>query len=119
MKKHLITFLCCLTLVSCKIQKSSGEMVYMPEGYSLEQTTEFVKSIISEDFITELNLNFPELSARDKGGFRYQPVYARSSSGEGVESGILVNVYDLDDYAKKEELENFVIGYLKSETRKL
>lgn len=119
MKKLLITVVCCLCLVSCNVQENPGEMVYMPEGYSLEQTTEFVKSIINEDFITDLKLNFPELSEREKGGFRYQPVYAKSSSGEGPESGILITVYGLDDYAKKDELKMFVTTYLKNETRKL
>lgn len=119
MKKMLITVYCCLILVSCKIQEKSGEIVYMPEGYSLEQTTEFVQSIINEQFINDLNLAFPELSEREKGGVRYQPVYARSSTGEGVESGILVNVYGLDDYAEKEELEKFVTLYLRNATRKL
>jgi hypothetical protein len=119
MKKLLITVYCCLTLVSCKIQEKSGEIVYMPEGYSLEQTTEFVQSIINEKFITDLNLTFPELSERERGGVRYQPIYARSSTGEGVESGILVNLYDLDDYPEREELEKFVTLYLKNATKKL
>lgn len=108
-----------LLLISCQVKPTTGELVFMPEGYTIEKTAEFIKSIVNNNLIQEINIKFPSFRERQKGGFKYQPVTTHSLSGDGSGFGVIVKMHDLDDWDKKDEFKQYLTQYLKSEVSKL
>lgn len=119
MKKIVLVLVVILSLTGCQFRSQNGEMVIMPEGFTFEQTNQFLRDIHTKEFKESIYSMFPEWSSLTKGGFLYQTVKTKSLIGNGSGVGVIIKIYDLDDWNQKDRFEQYLLSYLKSEVNKL
>ena len=72
--KYLTAIILSIFIVSCSASIDTGEIVKMPDGYTVKQTENFLRNIVNNNFKIELYKEFPSFAKLKKGGFVYQPV---------------------------------------------
>lgn len=89
-------------------------MVMMPSGYTIKQTNQFLRSILTQNFRESIDKEFPEFSRFEKGEFRYTAVKTKNFTGNGSGVGVILKTYDLEEWDKLEEFKNYLLYHLSA-----
>ncbi len=114
--KYITAIILSLVLASCSVDGVSGEIVKMPEGYTNDETLQFVQSIINAELYRQIKEEFP--NAPQQGRFEYQAIIMKGFNEKGTKSGVITQIYDLEKWERHEEFKSFLESYLKQEIKK-